>query len=96
MESAEEKENLTLLLGTAVQILFLTICDDPERTAFDLCNFLETIHTPSNDQAVQKLRVQLDNLECTEGADSDKHLNKFNRLIAQLAMYNVSIDKRQK
>ena len=79
-----------------MQILFLTICDDPERTAYDLCNFLETIHAPSNEQAVQKLRVQLDKLECTEGADWDNHLNKFNRLIAQLAMHNVSIDNCQK
>ena len=48
-ESAKAKATLPLLLSTSVQIRSITICDDPERTAYDLWNFLETTYTASNE-----------------------------------------------
>ena len=88
----QTKATQTLLISTAVQIRSITIFDDPERTAYGLRNFLETTYTASNEQAVQNLRVQIDKLVYIEEADWNKHPNEFNSLIAQLAVWNISID----
>ncbi len=61
-ESAEAKATLTLLLSATVQIRSIKICDDPDKTAHDLWNLLESTYTDSNEQAVQNLQVQLDKI----------------------------------
>ncbi len=75
-ESVNAKATLTLFLSIAVQIRSVTICDDPDKTAHDLRNFLESRYAASNEQAEQNLRVQLEKLVYVEGTDWDKHLNE--------------------
>ena len=87
---------LTLLLSEAVQIRAIELIEDEDKTAYDLWQFLESTYTASNEQAVQNLRVQLDKLVYAEGADWDDHLNKFNSLIAQLAVQGVAYDDQTK
>ena len=94
--SAQAKGTITLLLSEAVQVRAIPLIEDENKTAYNLWQLLESTYTASNEQAIQNLRVQLDQLVYIEGTDWDEHVNKFNALIAQLAMQNVSIDDKQK
>lgn len=53
---------------------------------------MKSRYTASKEQPIQNLRVQLDQLVYVEGTVSDEHLNKFNTLLAQLAIKDVAID----
>ena len=84
------------MLSEHVQFCAIAYCNDNDKTAYDLWNFLESTWIASNEKAIQNVRVNLDSLLYTEGAKWDGHLNQFYSLIAQIAMYNVLIDDRQK
>ena len=94
--SSQAKGTITLLLSEAVQVHAEGLIEDEDKSAFELWQFLESTYTASTDQAIQNLRVQLDQLMYVEGTEWSEHMNKFNALIAKLAMHNVAIDDNQK
>lgn len=84
--SAQAKWQLIILLSEPVQFRAIELIDDYEKTVYDRGPFLESTYTASNGKAAQNLRVQLDQLVHADGTNCDQHLNKFNSLIAQLAV----------
>ncbi len=43
-----------------VQVWFIAVCDDSDKNAYDLWNFLKLTYIASNEQAIQNIRVKLD------------------------------------
>lgn len=74
----KSKGPFTLSLSEAVQVREIDHIEDDDKTAYDLREFLKSMYTNSKEQAVQKLRAQLDRLTFVERVDRDDHLNKFN------------------
>ncbi len=90
------KSSITLALTEPVQVRAMACTDDDNKSAHDFWNFLESTFTKSNEQAIQNVRCQIDFSVYVEGTDWDKHLNKFNALIAELAIQNVYIKEKVK